>query len=583
MVDRSRRRCQAVFVILTLTLSAATGGTVQDILAATRNQDVVVLDTDPNIARQQVFRDYQGFRADDTYVRQLSQQYGYSQPDQPWGQYLTVNELLGMRLRVQLSAAVSDSSVSQYTNSIGTDFAGVYLDSRRLRAVFMFTANESAHSSEIAAIFSMPTYLESTLVTYSQATLSATELQVMADTAGLEAAGAPLTGVYVDVPNDRLVVVVSGSSQLSDVAIGARYGSPPYLVVVHQERAHYTDLAANSTTSRAAPAFAGGAYITDPTSGLACTSGFVAKSSLSYYLLTAGHCSTSTTGHQVMQGNSIQQITVGTVDYNEYSGNFDAERIPYSSIYYAGNRTIRSFDSSKFAHYLAILSSQAQNSDHVGDAVCAFGYGHTNSYGFSGAEYCGNIVSKPGSWCYDDGHCILWPRLFNSPSVNGDSGGPVYNSSSNEALGIISGSDVAGNAIYQHIYDVLVNMPGSVSLYVSSPVSSGELDSGTLYFNVPGLTGSTSNISPSWTWFPTRTYNWTANLCGPYGCATPMVWSGIALGEGSYYSGTWVSSLGGGNYDWQANLCNATDSTCAVQDRHIFLGNGDYTAYSSVT
>lgn len=241
----------------------------------------------------------------------------------------------------------------------------------------------------------------------------ATADQVIADIPALGGDGFEVTGVGVDVANNRVEVAVGSLSDETSQYLVERFGS-----AVHPVQKSFDDIACTSALN--CTPWRGGIYITGP---MGCTAGFIARpsgSGSSKYVLTAGHCGSGQWKHN---GVTVGSTTLNTLFDVPYP-NSDGQRIlvtgsslssPFNKIYVAPGDASRS-----------ITATRPSYQHYDGMTVCATG---------KASGYRCGVVLVPQYYHAPGGHG-MYSTLMSFSSTVGDSGGPAFNSGT--AWGLVS-------------------------------------------------------------------------------------------------------------------------------------------------
>ncbi|MFG3643640.1 S1 family peptidase [Micromonospora sp. NPDC047762] len=183
------------------------------------------------------------------------------------------------------------------------------------------------------------------------------------------------------------------------------------------------------------PLIAGGQGIYG--SGARCSLGANARSGSTYYVITAGHC---TTAAATWYTDSAQTTVLGTRTATSYPTN------DYGLIRYTG----RIAHPSAVYTYPGLLTINGTGSAYIGQAVCRSG-------STTGVR-CGTVTGLNQTVNYATGviYGLIRTNICAEP---GDSGGPLYVASTGRILGILSGGTgnctAGGTTYYQPIAEVL--------------------------------------------------------------------------------------------------------------------------------
>ena len=248
-----------------------------------------------------------------------------------------------------------------------------------------------------------------------------------------------LAGVETDIINNRveIIAVKATASQLGELT--TTFGH---------------DVASSSVSARTIGDACTNANCPNPlkaglklyrNSSYACMGGFVFRypGNSTYYLSTAGHCSSIGDTYQHPSGTNR-----GSVSHQGWANNSaaDVSLFPISSGQKSNQICV---DPQCVIVTATSREAPASGEEVIGEFACATKQTATN---------CGTLVSvnntisicKPGA-----GGCktILWLRRATFTVVPGDSGGAVY--ASHKAMGIISATYPGStNAVYSHVINV---------------------------------------------------------------------------------------------------------------------------------
>ncbi|MCG5440475.1 S1 family peptidase [Micromonospora foliorum] len=183
------------------------------------------------------------------------------------------------------------------------------------------------------------------------------------------------------------------------------------------------------------PLIAGGQAIYG--GGARCSLGANARSGSTYYVITAGHC---TTAAATWYADSAQTTVLGTRTATSYPTN------DYGLIRYTG----RIAHPSAVYTYPGLLTINGPGNAYIGQAVCRSG-------STTGVR-CGSVTGLNQTVNYSTGviYGLIRTNICAEP---GDSGGPLYVASTGTILGILSGGTgnctAGGTTYYQPIAEVL--------------------------------------------------------------------------------------------------------------------------------
>ncbi|MEU5909594.1 S1 family peptidase [Micromonospora sp. NPDC047527] len=169
-----------------------------------------------------------------------------------------------------------------------------------------------------------------------------------------------------------------------------------------------------------------------------CSLGANVRSGSTYYVVTAGHC---TTAVSAWYADSAQTTVLGTRTATSYPGN------DYGLIRYTG----RIAHPSAVYTYPGLLTINSHGSAYVGQAVCRSGV--------TTGVRCGTVTGLNQTVNYGGGNSVSGLIRTNICAEPGDSGGPLYVASTGVILGILSGGSgnctSGGVSYYQPIGEVL--------------------------------------------------------------------------------------------------------------------------------
>ncbi|MDG4757667.1 S1 family peptidase [Micromonospora sp. WMMD710] len=168
-----------------------------------------------------------------------------------------------------------------------------------------------------------------------------------------------------------------------------------------------------------------------------CSLGANVRSGSTYYVITAGHCTTTAS---TWYADSAQTTVLGTRTATSYPGN------DYGLIRYTG----RIAHPSAIYTYPGLLTVYGTGTAYIGQAVCRSG-------STTGVR-CGTVTGLNQTVNYSTGviYGLIRTNICAEP---GDSGGPLYVASTGTILGILSGGTgnctAGGTTYYQPIAEVL--------------------------------------------------------------------------------------------------------------------------------
>ncbi|MGC4782486.1 S1 family peptidase [Micromonospora zamorensis] len=168
-----------------------------------------------------------------------------------------------------------------------------------------------------------------------------------------------------------------------------------------------------------------------------CSLGANVRSGSTYYVITAGHCTTTAS---TWYADSAQTTVLGTRTATSFPGN------DYGLIRYTG----RIAHPSAVYTYPGLLPINGPGNAYVGQAVCRSGV--------TTGVRCGTVSGLNQTVNYSNGviYGLIRTNICAEP---GDSGGPLYVASTGAILGILSGGSgnctSGGTTYYQPIAEVL--------------------------------------------------------------------------------------------------------------------------------
>ncbi|MGC5307915.1 S1 family peptidase [Micromonospora zamorensis] len=171
--------------------------------------------------------------------------------------------------------------------------------------------------------------------------------------------------------------------------------------------------------------------------GARCSLGANVRSGSTYYVVTAGHCTTTAS---TWYADSAQTTVLGTRTATSFPGN------DYGLIRYTG----RIAHPSAVYTYPGLLTIYGPGNAYVGQAVCRSGV--------TTGVRCGTVTGLNQTVNYSTGviYGLIRTNICAEP---GDSGGPLYVASTGTILGILSGGSgnctSGGTTYYQPIAEVL--------------------------------------------------------------------------------------------------------------------------------
>ena len=294
----------------------------------------------------------------------------------------------------------------------GEDFGGAWLASDG--TTLKVAVTDSAAASAVRSAGAVPV-----LVKHSEADLDAVKTKL--DEAGAKAAG--LTGWYVDVATNKLVVVAKPGAKAEAQALAKRAGVPADAVTVKVSDAQPKPL---FDVRGADP------YFIDVGGGQArCSIGFSVQGGF----VTAGHC-----GAEGSRTTGFNNQAQGTVEFSVFPGEADMGFVAVN-----GNWTPRPVVNDFEGNELPVAGNTEAP---VGAAICRSGS--------TTGTFCGTILAKNQTVRYPEGAVTGLTRT-NVCAEGGDSGGPWL--SGDQAQGMTSGGSgdctSGGETFFQPLNEVL--------------------------------------------------------------------------------------------------------------------------------
>lgn len=294
----------------------------------------------------------------------------------------------------------------------GEDFGGAWLASDG--TTLKVAVTDSAAASVVKAAGAVPV-----LVKRSEAELDAAKTKL--DAAGTKANG--LTGWYVDVTTNKLVVVAKSGEKAEALALARRAGVPAELVTVKVSDAQPKPL---FDVRGADP------YFVAVDGGQArCSIGFSVEGGF----VTAGHC-----GAEGATTTGFNNEAQGTVEFSVFPGAADMGFVAVNGDW-DPRPVVNDFEGNE-------LPVAGNTEAPVGAAVCRSGS--------TTGTFCGTILAKNQTVQYPEGTVTGLTRT-DVCAEGGDSGGPWL--SGDQAQGMTSGGSgdctVGGETFFQPLNEVL--------------------------------------------------------------------------------------------------------------------------------
>lgn len=304
-------------------------------------------------------------------------------------------------------------------------FAGVWLSESKVFIAFSADAKENV--AELAASFPRPDLLEPVPVEHSLATLEKRQMQIVHDRTAIQAGqlriaalGDGLYDVNIDVPTNRLQVIMAKTSADARQAVSSLYGDDVELVE--------GPIAEPATCTRADCRYELRAGLETAGGGDLCTTAFVVKKdSGARFIMSAAHCGGGGGGDLDVDRYHGGEI-YGKVKDQKYEDRVDAERMSITG----------SFSGKPWIFRNTNLKSWSVQSvgDWDGLLLNVSGFCKT---GVTQGEDCGQFQSKN----YSPAYVSNGNRFLKSEGIcvkPGDSGGAVYRLDGNRAIGVVSGA-----------------------------------------------------------------------------------------------------------------------------------------------
>jgi len=296
----------------------------------------------------------------------------------------------------------------------GSDFGGAWLaaDGTTLKVA----VTDLAASATVRAAGAVPV-----LVKRSEQTLDAAKAKLD----GVRADAAGVTGWYVDVPTNKLVVVAKPGKSAAARSLAAEAGVKSDAVTVRTSSATPKTLAGIDLHG-ADP------YFISVAEGTArCSIGFAVQGGF----VTAGHCGSA--GDQTFDQN---QVAMGSVKASIFPGDNDEGFVQVTN-----GDTLQPFVNDFKDNLLPVAGSTEAP---VGAAVCRSGS--------TTGTHCGTIEAKNQTVVYPEGAVTGLTRT-NACAEGGDSGGPWL--AGDQAQGVTSGGSgdctTGGETFFQPVNEIL--------------------------------------------------------------------------------------------------------------------------------
>jgi hypothetical protein len=405
---RGNLRRAAAVLALGLVLATPTYSVANDGLGSSRDLPPAAT-AEQQLARELSFRSQFGLTTDLTKVEDIRSNSGNGS-EEKYGVALSDVEKADIDSRFAVQEALG---VYGHDAATLEGFAGFYVD-QKSGGEFVLMMTRDGLDAAVALLAKRPTGSVGRVESVGRTAkdLAATRERIAAEAPQLAALGIMVTGNWVDTPANRVALGVDAPSEDATALLRQRYG--PDLEVVDLPAP--TAGACLNRSNCWNPAKAG-LWITNSGANQSCTSGFVASDGIGgdVFLFTAGHCLGGSYTHN---GSYI-----GSSVYSSYFNNSAADaRIINITDSQESNYLFKS--TSNLVHITAVESLYW---DYVGLGVC------TQSW-YWGVN-CGTITNIDMTVSYN-GLTFIHQRRANYSAHSGDSGGPVYLSSSPTAEGL---------------------------------------------------------------------------------------------------------------------------------------------------
>lgn len=405
------------------------------------------------------FRKDLGFRADAPYVRRLAEAPAQLGSTSFLGSLFTSSEVDELLVRMDLMD--SFKAVREWAEDAAPDtFGGLYVDHLDGGVLKVkFTGNAENRRAVLEGLVPHPERLVLTSVDRSLASL--VEQQVRVDLASPELVkqGVHITSTSVSERENRLEVSLLADEEV-ELARSVLGWDVFLSVAPFAQTSHTRSGTRDIARDRAFSPLQGGLHLRADTGdnyATRCTSGFVARSGASRWLLTAGHCfdvaENVFQGYVSGSGSNYVYRRLNRIDGNRRcygddtncpttQSDGEAVAIPSS----LSSRLVY-FHANDFAH--VIRRMQSTSGDGGGGFVCIAGV-RNPGISTDGGGHCGYIIDRYFTVRYADGTTVNNMRVATYPQTSGDSGAPIFET--DQAKGLHSGSrDSDGRALYTHI------------------------------------------------------------------------------------------------------------------------------------
>lgn len=380
------------------------------------------------------FRETFGLSTDPAVIDSLAD----DPPTRPWSIPLTDDEAAEMERRVEIQNGLA--ALHTYGRVNSSVFGGVWIDQDAGGIVeVQVTDDPVRHADAVRELVPPSAEVRLRKVANSFEELEALATRIHQERGTIGSWGATVYQVGPNVRTNRVDLHVSALTPEIEANLSARYGAER-LEVREAEAPELTGC--SSRDNCIGPPLRAGI-----STNYGCTTGFMSTEDGHNRFMTAGHC--GNVGGATWWHNNSSWPIGDMKDDEYYNGSYaDAATVGNVSSTYMSNYVYYTASSSSL-----VLSKEGYNADTVGQTVCQSG----RISGFT----CGELYAKGFYITY--GSVTLYDQRSATYSVDfGDSGAAVL--AANKAMGVQSGKNGAGRAIYSHIYRVEAALGASVYL-----------------------------------------------------------------------------------------------------------------------
>lgn len=383
----------------------------------------------PPLTEMVRFRSAMGLNSTEPHVRSVADRYAWDPAvDDNYGVPLLPDEAAEVARRVRIQEGLGPLRALLAVDE--STYGGHYIDQQAGGTVVVQLVGSAGPSDDVLRdVLPEGAELRVESVRHSAAELRTLTDAVTADWEMLRELGVDVVSTAFS-GRDNLVQIGVAEPTADEIALlESRYGSDK--VEVLPEGIVPANHGCISTDHCAYP-MRGGVWISG------CTAGFVMRRGSNTFLLTAGHCSASSTGG-IFVHNGYGSIG-GTYASAAFDGSRADAKIIDMTDSQESNRVFLTTTS-----YRLITSWQGVYDDNVGDLVCKMGAN-------TGYATCGNISSVYVSTNVA-GVDYIGQRRADFSAVGGDSGGPVYSAgggTNRMAIGVFSALSTSYR-YYSHI------------------------------------------------------------------------------------------------------------------------------------